>query len=100
VSKPRRKHNHRIAVRRKPKQFTKAICVAYDNGVGRHVGVALRAVSVFGAGLAVAVPPPVGSEVAIGLWAFGEPRPSAVTAKVVWCGPLPDGGYRIGAQFR
>jgi hypothetical protein len=100
LSKRPYKHNRRIAARRKPKETTKTICVAYEDGVGRNIGVALLDVSLFGAGLAVVEPLVVGSEVAIGLEVIGEPRRPVVAAKVVSCDPLADGGYRVGARFQ
>jgi hypothetical protein len=100
LSTHRRKHNRRIAARRRPKQTTKTICIPFVKGVGRHVGVTLLDLSLFGAGLAVAVPLAVGSEVAIGLEVIGEPRQPVVAAKIVRCDSLADGGYGIGAQFQ
>jgi hypothetical protein len=98
VSKARR-HNRRIAVRRTPKPTTKAICVAYDQGVGRIIGGALLDVSLFGARLSVEERPAVGSEVAVGLEAAGEPRPDLIPADVIWCNPF-DAGYHIGVHFQ
>jgi hypothetical protein len=100
LSKRHYKHNRRIAARRRPKESTKTICVAYEGGVGgRHIGVTLLDVSLFGAGLVVAEPLAVGSEVAIGLEVIGEPRRPVVAATVVSCDPLADGGFRAGARF-
>jgi hypothetical protein len=99
VSKPRRKRNRRIAARRKPIPSARAICIVYGDGGGRHLEVALLDLSLFGAGLAVAVPVAVGTPVAIGLQATGKPRSPVIPAKVVWCGPVAGTAYRIGTQF-
>ena len=100
MSKRHYKHNRRIAARRRPKETTRAICVTYENGVGRPIGVVLLDVSLFGAGLVVAEPLIVGREIAIGLEVIGEPQRCVVPATVVACVPLPDGGYRVGARFQ
>ena len=99
MSKARRRRNRRIAVRRTPKPSSKAICVAYDQGVGRMIGCALIDVSLFGARLSVEEPVAVGSEVAVGLQTAGEPRPDLVPAAVIWCKPF-DAGHHIGVHFR
>ena len=44
-------------------------------------------------------PVAVGSEVAVGLQAAGEPRPDLVPAAVIWCKPF-DAGHHIGVHFR
>ena len=99
MSKRHYKHNRRIAARRRPKETTKTICVAYEGGVGRHIGVTLLDVSLFGAGLVVAEPLAVGSEVGIGLEVIGEVRRPVVAAAVVSCEPLAAGGHRVGVRF-
>jgi hypothetical protein len=100
VSKARRRHNRRIAVRRTPKPSTKAICVTYEEGVGRIVGGTLLDISLFGAGLAIEQALAAGSEVAVGLEVPGEPNRALIIAKVVWCSASANGGNRIGVHFQ
>jgi hypothetical protein len=93
------RRNRRIAARRKPKGSTKAVCIAYQEGVGRNVALRILDVSMFGAQLAVEGPLVPGSEVTVGFDAPGDNKRLLLAAQVIWCGRCQDGGYRVGCQF-
>jgi hypothetical protein len=93
------RRNRRIAARRKPNASTKAVCIAYGDGVGRNVALCLLDVSMFGAQLAVDGPLAPGSEITVGFDAPGEDERHLLAAQVVWCGQCEDGTYRVGCQF-
>jgi hypothetical protein len=93
------RRNRRIAARRKPNGATKAVCIAYSDGVGRNIALSILDVSMFGAQLAVEGPLAPGSEITVGFEAAGANKRPLLTAQVVWCGKCLDGTYRIGCQF-
>ena len=93
------RRNRRIAARRKPDGATKAVCIAYRDGVGQNVALRILDVSMFGAQLAVEGPLAPGCEITVGFEAPGANKRPLLAAQVVWCGQCADGTYRVGCQF-
>ena len=99
MTEPKPTANRRRAPRRKPKKSSRVFCHSGRYGLGPNIAVALLDVSETGVRLILRVPLAVGDEVEIGLDGIGERRPSKAAAQVVWCMPLADGNYCVGARF-
>ena|SRR5262245_30445952 len=98
MSLPQQK-NRRIAARRLPRGGSKIICATGKYGLGPNVGVSVLDVSETGIRLVVKAALPVGGEVEIGLESPVDRKPTPMPAQVVWCMPLADGNFCVGARF-
>jgi hypothetical protein len=91
--------NRRSATRHQPRGGSKIICATGKFGLGPNVAVSVLDVSETGIRLIVKVALPVGGEVEVGLEAPADRKPTPMPAEVVWCVPMADGNFCVGARF-
>jgi hypothetical protein len=99
MSQTKSEVNRRAAARRPPRGGSKIICATGKYGLGPNVAVSVLDVSETGIRLVVKTALTAGSEIEVGLASPVDRRPTSMPAEIIWCVPLADGKFCVGARF-
>ncbi len=85
--------------RYRAKRGIQVSCLRGSLGLGNDLAVGVLDLSELGIGLILKSAVDEGQELMVYLATPGGSRVRTIPARVIWCQPLPDGNFRVGAEF-